>query len=275
MSENVAGLALALGIMVGWPVMLLFALVQSAKHDMPFFLNNDYVIGFVFLGPPVGIAIGSIYFLEGTGRFIPAIVLLALGGLAAYEWLKPSREHDTTRAVAAPPTRTVQRSTTKGKTSRLGLVGLALLGLGMIAGGILGVILSINEFRDRNASKEWPTTLGQVSMLDVYSTSGMQTCPEITYVYFVEGVEFSGHRFNFEGGNCFNSERRAREWMAPYSAATPITVYYDPGEPEVSTLKPGGRIGSSVGIFFGGLAMFLVGTFLFLAGLSGPRKDPG
>ena len=127
----------------------------------------------------------------------------------------------------------------------LGLVGLAVIGLGL------------RRMGQAARSRKWPTTPGSIRSSTILSRLAPtlpqadedeeqaaarppQTLyrPEVTYTYTVEGKTYTGTKL---GGDTVevSSERHAREHAARYVPGAPVTVYYDPENPSHALLEPG------------------------------------
>src|SRR5258708_539981 len=117
-----------------------------------------------------------------------------------------------------------------------------LMGLLMIA---FGIFCGVNAFsliynhikiwRSARSSKAWLNTNGQVVDATLEPTGRSQWKPTITYTYQVNGVEYKSQRLAFDYfGTYLHSE--ADELMERYAVKTPVKVFYDPEQPQESTL---------------------------------------
>ena len=94
-------------------------------------------------------------------------------------------------------------------------------------------------------SPGWPTARGNVikSYVRVAPPSGASTrnvMPEVAYVYSVDGVNYEGNKIFFleDGRGSAWSEDK----IAKYKIEQQIEVFYNPQDPSISVLEPGGSI---------------------------------
>ncbi len=102
-------------------------------------------------------------------------------------------------------------------------------------------------------SPEWPKTWGNVIksyVIDSHSGSGhFNFFPKVFYVYSVDGVNYEGNRIFFleDGrGSAWSNKK-----IEKYKIEQQIEVFYNPQDPSISVLEPGGSI---LGIFLSGVA---------------------
>ena len=115
-------------------------------------------------------------------------------------------------------------------------------------------------------SSEWPKARGNVikSYVDVTTPSGegyYNYMPKVVYVYSVDGVDYEGNRI------FFLEDGRGSSWsykkVEKYKIEQQIEVFYNPQDPSISVLEPGGSI---LGILLsGGIHFMGIGVLLFLA----------
>lgn len=122
--------------------------------------------------------------------------------------------------------------------------GLAVLGLILAAAGLISLQPALRSLR-------WRAVEGTVTQAG--SPTG-QVPEGLRYVYSVGGRQYSGSRAAFQpllsGGHALSEL---------YQTGQPVTVYYDPGAPDRSVLRPGP-----------GMLAYLplaAGSLLFLLGL--------
>lgn len=137
------------------------------------------------------------------------------------------------------------------------------IGLGGIL-GIIGIVLIILYFRNKSkskASQAWPSVTGQIVERKVtvntsYDEDGISSTsylPQITYTYTVNGLDYEAHRFAFGSTPSFNSNKKAEEFLLPYSQGAAVRVFYNPEKPGESVLTQAMRnmtAGLVVGIVF-------------------------
>lgn len=119
------------------------------------------------------------------------------------------------------------------------------------------------------ASRSWPTTEGSVTESSLkeekYVRRGGETSMilthrwHISYRYVVEGNEYASTHVYF--GGLFHSYSWAwtvSNLLSRYPQDKRVTVYYNPGKPQLAVLEPGIRVGR----FFGTLIRVVLGVCL-------------
>jgi hypothetical protein len=114
-------------------------------------------------------------------------------------------------------------------------------------------------------SPGWPKARGNVIKSYVRRAvttggSNVNVMPEVVYIYSVDGVDYRGNRIFFleDGTGSSWSQKKAEK----YKVEQQIEVYYNPQDPSISVLEPGGSI---KGIFLSGAFHFiLIGALLVL-----------
>jgi hypothetical protein len=96
-------------------------------------------------------------------------------------------------------------------------------------------------------ARAWPTEAGRVESTSVTLQSGggqpgaAAYYAEVRYSYAVQGQAFSGalrHRFMLKG--------RADKWVGGYTNGIPLTIRYNPSNPEDSVLFEDEQVGGKV-----------------------------
>ena len=128
----------------------------------------------------------------------------------------------------------------------------------------------------------WRSVPGRVVESDFYRTGGTPRNAvtyhvRVTYAYAVDGRPFTGDEIWLTAGSSFNSPEEAAEFLAPYRAGSPVTVYYDPANPADTALivERGGD--PMVLLILAGL-WGLIGTYHYPSGESsgaGQQASPG
>jgi hypothetical protein len=115
--------------------------------------------------------------------------------------------------------------------------GLLALGLA----GLLGGLWLIRRVRAlAAASLRWPVVAGVVKSSEVAafrSKGGKQYMAKVTYDYTVDSTPFSGDTVRF--GNYAGALAKAEADVAKYPTGAPVEVFYDPAQPQTSTLEAG------------------------------------
>jgi hypothetical protein len=117
------------------------------------------------------------------------------------------------------------------------LMGLLAIAFGVFCGvnAISLIYNHIKLWRSAIHSKTWLATDGQVVDAALEATGRGQWKPTITYTYRVSGVEYKSQRLAFDYfGTYFHNE--ADELMERYAVNSTVKVFYDPEQPQESTL---------------------------------------
>lgn len=114
-----------------------------------------------------------------------------------------------------------------------------ILGLGAAVGSVGVAFDLIKAFQKSRASLHWPTVKGVVA--DIWP----HKLGETKYSYVVNGKKFESDKISLQKG----AGNRYLEKKA-------VTVYYDPDDPSIAVLEPGG--GSSLGVTSLRLFLYLV-----------------
>jgi hypothetical protein len=139
-------------------------------------------------------------------------------------------------------------------------------GLAILAGVVYLVVLSVAHVRGA-ATDSWPAAEGQVISMELrkrwfgggskHSRERNRQVADIHYRYSVNGITYTSRTHHIAAHGVGVSLSGSRSYLrdvlrveARYTRGAPVTVYYQPGNPECAVL----RKGSSVG-----LPMFLVG----------------
>ncbi len=118
-------------------------------------------------------------------------------------------------------------------------------------------------------SKSWPTVEGNITTSETEKMEGEDTegirlvayKPNIRYSYTVSGVQYTSSRISFEGIKT-SGKIAAKEMLARYPIGKQITVYYNPRNPQQSTLQTNYPqkdliAGLCIGLFFISMAIVL------------------
>lgn len=140
------------------------------------------------------------------------------------------------------------------------LIGIILLILTPLA-----AFACFFSYRSMQASSSWPSTQGVVSISRVENSVGLKTKAEILYQYLVNNETYSGSRIRF--ADTTGSSRSAQEKsIEPYPLGKQVEVFYDPNDPKVAVLEPGGGL-RGLGLILPPLLVGGIGAFFLLDGL--------
>jgi len=117
------------------------------------------------------------------------------------------------------------------------LMGLLMIAFGLFCGvNAFNLIYNhIKIWQSAINSKTWLSTNGQVVDATLEPTGRGQWKPTITYKYQVFGVEYKSQRLAFDYfGNYSHNE--ADELIERYAVNSTVKVFYDPEQPQESTL---------------------------------------
>lgn len=158
---------------------------------------------------------------------------------------------------------------------------LAIGGACFLVLGIVLVYVGLKIRRRAIASASWPRAPGVVTSIDVHASRSSPTRPDaatqttyhpkITYDYEVGGRRLTGSRLNFSGRHYY-SHRKAAAQLDPFPVGEAIEVFYDPADPDMSTLSTATSGTWTLVILAGG--MVFLGAFLLAFGLANlPSAD--
>ncbi|MBD3270157.1 DUF3592 domain-containing protein, partial [Candidatus Peregrinibacteria bacterium] len=154
------------------------------------------------------------------------------------------------------------------------LVGIIVGILFMIIGAST-LYFSLGEVFSAYNSENWQNAPGKVIVSevvrDVDSDGDISYRTDVLYQYQVEGKQFTGNTIYF--GKMDNSNPgEANRIITDYPEGSEVKIYYDPDDPNISTLIPG--INWEVFFLPGIFAMFFIMGFIsFLMGLFYYRKQ--
>ncbi|MDX1514493.1 MAG: DUF3592 domain-containing protein [Gammaproteobacteria bacterium] len=136
-----------------------------------------------------------------------------------------------------------------------------LVGVMIIAGGLIVVVGEIYATRELKRIRSWPETEGTIEKFAVTATYVGDYFPGISYRYEVDGREYVGDVIRRGGRVSFRSRRRAREMEQYYVPGGRIPVYYDPDAPDQCCIDRDETAGGRSAMFWG-VAMVLLGGFV-------------
>ena len=111
----------------------------------------------------------------------------------------------------------------------------------LIIGGFIIVGLAITAFGWRGfqkgkANKQWPSITGQISSTTLASEEN-DLLPDIRFSYTIDDDHYEG-RVEFPPGT-MPMPGFASTQIEKHPVGSPVTVYYNPQQPEQATLEPG------------------------------------
>jgi len=132
--------------------------------------------------------------------------------------------------------------------SLLPFAGVACLGIFILVfalAGIYLVYLGIKNMRKAQASQSWPSVAGQVTGVDVGESQSTDSdgdrhtsyYPIVRYTYVVNGQSFAGDKLAFGPRTGSGRYAKAQAMANRYAAGAPVTVYYNPENPEDAVLE--------------------------------------
>lgn len=149
------------------------------------------------------------------------------------------------------------------------IMGLLMIGFGLFCGVMAAQLIYHHAINWQAAirSKSWQTIEGQVTTAAVEHTGRFRWTPKITYAYRVNGVEYTGSRVAFDYFDAY-SLQEANEVVDRYQVKASAKIFYDPGQPQESTLQQIHR-GAGGGLFILPMFLFLPTAMCICAGLFG------
>lgn len=114
----------------------------------------------------------------------------------------------------------------------------------LIIAFIIGAVVVNRQRKASSAARNWATTTGQVMAVGVQpyrsrSGSGYSTMyrSAVTYVYTVNGTQYTSDRLAIGGGLGYGSPAIAEREVAKYPAGSMVQVYYNPNNPAEAVLE--------------------------------------
>lgn len=119
------------------------------------------------------------------------------------------------------------------------LFSLLVLGFGAIFVylGLKIIADEIRTWRKASASREWSSSVGEVINSELHTSYGRRATyyPRAKYSYTVAGQNYTGDRIVFAWREVFDREA-AEKVVQSYRPGQMVTVFYDPQQPQESTL---------------------------------------
>lgn len=153
------------------------------------------------------------------------------------------------------------------------LLGISLL---ILAGGLGSLYVGRKNQGLARASASWPRTTGTITALNIAEVERsindseyIVYRPEVTYTYTVADQTFAGQRLGF-GDQTKSGRDAAEKLLAPYQLRGPAQVFYDPADPQSSTLstKASGTLSAQImGVLFTAVGIAGVGAGLYWAAM--------
>jgi hypothetical protein len=116
-----------------------------------------------------------------------------------------------------------------------------------LAFGAVGLWRGWRDLRRALASTTWPHTNGEIVGSDVqvdghHEDGEAQLRTVIRYRYDVGGQTYHGERVFFGDGLALRFAGPGRRRLAAYPTGARVDVTYDPRQPRVAVLEPGGNV---------------------------------
>jgi hypothetical protein len=134
-----------------------------------------------------------------------------------------------------------------------------ILGL-FVAAGLLATLWGWLIIVKARKTQQWPSVEGQI---EESFTDDKELFPRVTYSYAIKDRPYK-RSMEFPG-DVTPSQEFARSYLEKYPVGRRVTVYYNPENPDVTTLEPGVGKGDWLVLAIG-LGMLIFGVLLFLAG---------
>ena len=138
---------------------------------------------------------------------------------------------------------------------------------------VLGALLLWLGWRRQQkvkASMSWPYVVGKVvaaSVRQVVERGDAQTrdvtnyVPLVQYDYQVGGQNYQGNRLAFQE-KAYSSQKKAFHLVAAFPAGNPVSVYYDPANPQNAVLERQAH-GNNILLVVGGILVLAAISSLF------------
>lgn len=148
----------------------------------------------------------------------------------------------------------------------------------MTLGGVM-LFISARDFYFARRSERWPAASGTVTAsrlervrgVSVRFLGGMQTAHAFEYAYTVRGIPFRGDRLAFMARNF---SRGPEYGLARYPSGCAVRVRYDPGDPRMSVIEPGGDFRTLLPLFALGVGFLAAGAALPASIMHRARNGP-
>ena len=163
------------------------------------------------------------------------------------------------------------------------IIGIAIGGCLILVFGIIGVIMLIKYFQEKEKSErsqKWSSAMGKVIKSYMrhetnYESGNTIYYPEVSYEYEFLGTIYTGYRISFGGSSGNSNHKKSQEILRQYPINRNVTVYHDPHNPENAVLER--RIGSGskvlliIGILFSSISLcaLCVSMVMGIASLAG------
>ena len=133
-----------------------------------------------------------------------------------------------------------------------------ILGLFVVA-GVLAALWGLRVMTTGRRSLQWPSVEGTIEECKI-SSDEFDLLPHISFRYQVNQRSYQ-QSLKFPG-DVTPTKEFAQSYVDKYPAGTRVQVYYNPGNPQDSTLEPGSGRGDWL-ILAIGISMVVIGSLLF------------
>jgi hypothetical protein len=131
-----------------------------------------------------------------------------------------------------------------------------VLGLLVFSAGSLMTIDQARGLDRALRSRGWRPTRGRIlgaTTLRLRAPIGWVSSPAVAYEYTVGGETFQSQTIDYRGSVTLGAAVRAARF---YHVGRRVTVYYDPDNPSLAVLEPGGTFGGLVRVLLSGLVLW-------------------
>ncbi|HSG98850.1 MAG TPA: DUF3592 domain-containing protein [candidate division Zixibacteria bacterium] len=149
---------------------------------------------------------------------------------------------------------------------------VALIGALVGAAGLALLVTAGSEVSAEFARRGWPSVAGVV--VESWVSADRAQRPQVKYRYTVAGVEYTSvDDLGVSGfGSQGNRAQTARTVIGEYPPGGSVIVYYDPGEPSESLLRPSLRWAPLMRLTVGALLLSAAGFLLSVALATKPAQ---
>jgi len=148
--------------------------------------------------------------------------------------------------------------------------------IGYLAGGAACLFFALIaafacwlSFQQMQASSKWPSTKGKITVSKLVTPNPMKSNnkkAKVLYAYRVGAGTYSGSRIKY-ANTTGSAQHYQAALIAPYPVGADVDVFYDPANPKVAVLEPGGGIRGYL-LVLPPLILTALGAFLNAAGLT-------
>lgn len=148
-----------------------------------------------------------------------------------------------------------------------------LIGIALLAVGVLVFFIRRRSAELQAASVNWPTADGRITDAKLHSwrdtnSKRLNYMARVWFGYQVDGVDYTSEKISWGGRPYSPISAEAEKTLAKYPVGSGVRVYYNPQKPKQSVLEPSEKGGLAVMTWIMvtfaimGAVFFVVGFFI-------------